>query len=271
MTAHRAAGSLACVGLGMTLGSHLTPLARSTIEQADVVFVAASDALVEQWVARLNTEVRSLQTRYRDGVSRMQTYHDMVATILAEVRRGRQVCAAFYGHPGVFCWPAHEALRQAREEGYAARMEPGISAADCLYADLGIDPGLRGCQHLEATQLLLYRRAIDVGGWVVLWQAGVVGDIELIQDVGDAACRQLLCEVLAAHYPPGHPVIVYRAATLPVGGATVRRVRLQDLAAVELAVEDTLVLAPGGELAPNLAIRSRLEALTRAHTRVVRR
>lgn len=40
-------GSLVCVGLGMTLGAHLTPRSRSTIEQADVVFLAVSDALVK--------------------------------------------------------------------------------------------------------------------------------------------------------------------------------------------------------------------------------
>jgi hypothetical protein len=30
-------GSLVCVGIGMTLGSHITPLARSYIETSDVV------------------------------------------------------------------------------------------------------------------------------------------------------------------------------------------------------------------------------------------
>ena len=32
-------GSWVCVGTGMTLGSHISPLSRSYIEQADVVFV----------------------------------------------------------------------------------------------------------------------------------------------------------------------------------------------------------------------------------------
>ena len=40
-------GSLVCVGLGMTLGAHLGPLARSHIEQADVVFAGLSDGIVE--------------------------------------------------------------------------------------------------------------------------------------------------------------------------------------------------------------------------------
>ena len=37
-------GTLACVGLGMTLGAHISPRSRSHIEQADVVFAAVSAA-----------------------------------------------------------------------------------------------------------------------------------------------------------------------------------------------------------------------------------
>ena len=48
------AGSLVCVGVGMTLGSHLTPLSRSYIEDADVVFAATSDGIVELWLAKMN-------------------------------------------------------------------------------------------------------------------------------------------------------------------------------------------------------------------------
>ena len=41
-------GSLVCVGIGMTLGSHITPLARSYIETSDVVFTGLSDGVVER-------------------------------------------------------------------------------------------------------------------------------------------------------------------------------------------------------------------------------
>ena len=130
-------GSLVCVGVGMTLGSHLTPLSRSYIESADVVFAATSDGIVELWLAKMNPDVRSLQPFYREGKSRAETYREMVAAMLAEVRAGKRVCGAFYGHPGVFAGVPHEAIEQARREGYAAHMEPGVSAEDCLYADLG--------------------------------------------------------------------------------------------------------------------------------------
>ena len=43
-------GSLVCVGTGMTLGSHISPLSRSYIEQADVVFVLVADGTTELWI-----------------------------------------------------------------------------------------------------------------------------------------------------------------------------------------------------------------------------
>lgn len=113
---------------------------------------------------------------YREGKSRSETYQQMVEAMLSEVRAGKRVCGAFYGHPGVFALPTHRAIQIARREGFSAHMEPGVSAEDCLYADLGIDPGKYGCQHYEASQFMLYRRRIDTSAYLVLWQVGVAGD-----------------------------------------------------------------------------------------------
>jgi len=55
-------------------------------------------------------------------------------------------------------------------------MLPGISAEDCLFADLGIDPSFMGCQTVEATDLLLRNRPLITSGHVLIWQVGVVGD-----------------------------------------------------------------------------------------------
>ena len=79
-------GSLAVVGMGMTLGSHLTPLARSHIEQADVIFAGLSDNIVEQWLERMHPDVRSLQPYYQEGKSRRKTYEEWVDLMMTEVR-----------------------------------------------------------------------------------------------------------------------------------------------------------------------------------------
>src|SRR3546814_9339226 len=80
---------------------------------------------------------------------------------MAEVRAGKQVCAVFYGHPGVFADVPHRVVRRAREEGIPARMELGISAEACLYADLNMDPAQRGVPSLEATHFPVHDRTPD--------------------------------------------------------------------------------------------------------------
>lgn len=257
-------GSLACVGLGMTLGAHLTPRAQSHIAQADVVFVAASDPLVELWVQGMHADVRSLQPFYGEGKPRTDTYREMVAALLAEVRAGKRVCGAFYGHPGVFAQAPHRAIAQARQEGYEAVMEPGISAEDCLYADLGIDPGETGCQHFEASQLMFYRRRIDPAAWLVVWQPGVAGDRGFRRDATGAAHRQLLVDLLADDYPLDHECLIYEAATLPLHPPRIEKITLGSFAQARLTAQSTLVLPPARKPERNEAMLARLAALDEA-------
>jgi precorrin-6B methylase 1 len=257
----RLRGSLVCVGIGMTLGSHITPLARSHIERSDVVFAAVSDGVVELWLQEMHPDVRSLQPFYQEGKSRMQTYRDMVDAMLTQVRARKQVCGVFYGHPGVFAWPPHKAIAIARAEGYQAHMEPGISAEDCLYADLGIDPGTVGCQHFEASQLLFYKRRIDPTAYLVLWQVGVAGDVSLARFSTGAAYRQVLVDVLTTDYPLDHEIIIYRAATLPIHQPRIERVALGKLPEADITLHDTVVIPPASALQPNPEIRARLDAL----------
>ncbi|WP_338027117.1 SAM-dependent methyltransferase [Colwellia maritima] len=146
-------GSLVCVGTGMTLGAHISPISRSYITQADVVFSLMSTGITERWVEEMHEDVRSLQPYYQEGKNRNITYKEMVNAILAEVRAGKKVTAVFYGHPGVFACVSHKAIKQAKKENFPAHMEAGISAEDCLYADLAIDPGKTGCIHYETTSL----------------------------------------------------------------------------------------------------------------------
>jgi siroheme synthase len=254
-------GSLACVGIGITLGSHISPLARSYIQQADVVFTAVSDGIVELWLKEMNQDVRSLQPYYREGKSRMKTYREMVDALMTEVRAGKRVCGVFYGHPGVFAWPPHKAIEVARSEGYPAHMEPGISAEDCLYADLGIDPGARGCQHYEASQFMLYRRRVDPTAWLILWQVGVAGDKSLKRFATGGAHRQVLVDVLAQDYPLQHEVILYRAATLPFESPRIERLTLETLPQADVGMADTMAIPPARPLEANDEVRARLAAL----------
>jgi precorrin-6B methylase 1 len=256
-------GSLACVGIGITLGSHISPLARSHIEQADVVFMGVSDGVVELWLQGMNKDARSLQPYYAEGKSRLDTYQEMVDAMMAEVRAGKRVCGVFYGHPGVFAWAPHKAIETARREGYQAHMEPGISSEDCLYADLGIDPATYGCQHFETSQFMLYRRTIDPSAWLILWQVGLAGDKTNRRFATGAAYRQVLVDILARHYPLGHEIILYQAATLPIRGPRVERLALEKLSKVDVGMSDTLAIPPALSMEMDLDIYARLDTLDR--------
>lgn len=259
-------GSIACVGLGMTLGSHLTPLARSHIQQADVVFAALSDGIVELWLQRMHPDVRSLHPYYAEGKSRAITYRQWVEVMMTELRAEKRVCGVFYGHPGVFAWSPHEVIKVARAEGFPAVMEPGISAEDCLYADLGIDPGRYGCQHFEASQLLFYERRIDPSSYLVLWQVGLVGDFTLKRFSTGPAYRQVLVDVLHQYYPLDHQIIIYGAPTLPIDRPDIRRLALRDLPHANMTAKETVVLPPASPLRENAAVRARLAALDAEHS-----
>ncbi len=254
-------GSLVNVGLGMTLGAHITPLSRSFIEKADVVFVATSNNIVEQWVEGMNDDVRSLQQYYHEGTSRMITYRKMVEVIMHEVRLGKTVCGAFYGHPGVFAWPPHESIKQAKKEGYRAHMEPGISAEDCLYADLGIDPGKYGCTHLEASQYMFRNKIIDPSSYLVLWQVGIAGDKSLTKFSTDASYKQVLVNMLMEIYPPDFEVILYECAVLPIEQVHIETVMLKNLASATMSLKTTLVIPQLKPKSLNLDIIKKIEKL----------
>lgn len=254
-------GSLVCVGVGMTLASHLTPLARSYIEKAHVVFAGLSDAVVERWLTKIRPDLRSFQDLFRQTHAGQDVYEHVTNAILCEVRAGKNVCVTFYGHPGVFSWHAHELLDIAGRQGHRTHLEPAISAEDCLYADLGIDPGRYGCQHYEVSQLMLHRRTLDTSAYLILWQAGVANDSEMAALRTMPAYRQILADVLARDYDREHEIILYKAPSIPVERTYVDRITIGLLPDVEVDHHATLVLPPARKLEPHAAIRERLAAI----------
>jgi len=236
-------GSLTVVGTGIQLGTQLTPEARMAIKNADIVLSLVAEPVMQSAVERLNPETRSLQEHYALGRSRADAYEAMVEEILAHVRRSLDVCAAFYGHPGVFVAPSHEAVRRAREEGFQARMLPGISAEDCLFADLGVDPARFGCQSYEATDFLVHGRRVDPTATLVLWQLGTVGNAAASAEARPSGLG-VLVEVLLELYPRDHEVVVYEASPYPGFDPRISRVPLAELAPEHATAMSTLYVPP---------------------------
>jgi uncharacterized protein YabN with tetrapyrrole methylase and pyrophosphatase domain len=252
-----ASGSLTVVGTGIQLGTHITPEARVTIEKADVVLSVVSEPIVQRFLEKLNSNTRSLHYLYEVGRNRSDTYEAMTDEILGQVRQGKEVCAAFYGHPGVFVTPSHEAVRRARVEGFPARMLPGISAEDCLFADLGVDPSRVGCQSYEATDFLVHRRRADPSAMLVLWQIGTVGSVSASANAQPSGLR-VLVETLLEQYPREHGVMVYEASPYPGFGPLVRRLALSELSSEHVTALSTLYVPPAQRRPADVTMLDRL-------------
>jgi len=240
-----AAGSLTVVGTGIEFVVHLTPQALGEIRVAEDVPYLVADPASAAWLESLNPATRSLHHLYQHTSNRGTSYEAIVDELLSRIRAGFRVCAVFYGHPGVFVYPSHEAIRRARAEGFAARMLPAVSAEDCLFADLGVDPARTGCQSYEATDFLIHRRTIDSTAALVLWQVGGVGDRGYPPEATPERL-QVLVDALLESYPPGHEVTLYEASPYLVCDPFVLRLPLADLAAASFPLLATLYVPPAG-------------------------
>jgi uncharacterized protein YabN with tetrapyrrole methylase and pyrophosphatase domain len=249
-------GSVTVVGLGIQVPAHVTAETRAAIERADEVFCLLADPVAISWLESVNPRVRALHGLYEPGKERRQTYDAVVEAVLARVRRGRSVCVAFYGHPGVFVDPSHEMIRQARRDGFDARMLPAVSAEDCLFAELGVDPGRAGCQSYEATDFLLRERRVDPSAALILWQIGVVGNLTFVPE-GDMSRLPVLVEYLGRYYPPQHDVVLYEASVYPVCDPLIRRVKLAELPDADISPIATLYVPPMSR-ATSVTMRKRL-------------
>ncbi len=237
-------GSLTIVGTGIQLVGHLTLAAQAWIQQADKVLFAVADPLTAEWLRSLNPTAEALPYNTKNQ-RRSETYQEIVQRILAEVRLGLNVCAVFYGHPGVFATPTHAAIRQAQEEGFPAQMLPGISAEDCLFADLGLDPGKSGCQSFEATDFLIRRRKFDPTSALILWQIAMIGNLGFYQPDGYLQGLSVLTEVLTADYSSDREVIVYEAAVYyPVCQPVIQKLPLCQLPTAKITEISTLYIPP---------------------------
>jgi len=238
-------GSLVVVGTGIRTVGHLTMEAVAWIKQADKVLYVVGDPVAESMLKELNPSgAESLTVMYAEGKQRIETYNQMIERTLECIRGGMLTCMACYGHPGVFVYPSHESIRRARAEGFSARMLPGISSEDCLFADLGVDPGITGCQSYEATDFLLNGRVIDPSSSVVLWQIGVVGDATFKAAGYDLSAMPLLVERLLAIYPASHPMYLYEAAIFHGCDPIIRPITAVELANGPLSAGNTLYIPP---------------------------
>jgi precorrin-6B methylase 1 len=237
------AGSLTVVGTGIKSIAHITTDAAAAVRAADKVLYGAGEPLTIDWIVQNAKSAECLDVLYEEGKDRMLTYDAMSEVILSHVRSGLKVCVSLEGHPGIFVHISHRCIRTARAEGYQARMLPGVSALDCLVADLLVDPAEYGCQSFEATDFLLRGYRPDVTSMLVLWQVGCIGLSTFSRSRQPEKNARILTEVLETFYGADHTVIAYQAALFSISEPTIIETPLRRLPEHDLGLA-TLFVPP---------------------------
>lgn len=243
------------VGTGVAAVTQATTEAVALMERADKLFYLVTDDLTEVWLKSLNPSAQTLADLYGETVPRQRTYRAMTARITAAVRDGLAVCVAFYGHPGVLVEASHQSIEALRREGYRAWMLPGVSADGCLFADLGVDPGMCGTQSFEASDYLLFRRRSDPTSILLLWQIGVLGVATATRSPARHDRLATLTKRLRQDYPARHPVVLYQAAQRPGSRASIRSLELRALPKADVSVLEILYVPPIRQRRPDAAIQ----------------
>jgi uncharacterized protein YabN with tetrapyrrole methylase and pyrophosphatase domain len=255
-------GSLVVVGTGIRILGQLTVESIAWMKRADRVLYLMDDPVAAETIGQLNPEgAESLARYYAEGKLRKTTYEEIVEHVLESVRSGNLTCLAVYGHPGVFADPSHEAIRRARAEGFPARMLPAISAEDCLFADLEIDPATSGCQSYDATDFLVHRRTIDPSTALILWQIGAIGEWTSRRGGSDLAALPRLIDRLVQFYPPDHACWLYQASVAPGSEPLIRVTTIRALDRSAPPIMSTLYVPPSRERIPDPILADRIPTI----------
>ena len=143
---------------------------------------------------------------------------------------------------------------------------PGISAMDCLFADLKIDPGSMGLQSYDATEFLLYDEKFSTTSHLVLWQIAIIGEIGIVKNSEINLDRQkkaitILITKLLLHYPADHIVKLYVASQYPSIEFELVSIELQKLNEINISRLATLYIPPSKEKTINLDVINELKLI----------
>jgi Tetrapyrrole (Corrin/Porphyrin) Methylases len=211
----RGKGRLTIVGTGITAVAHMSAETIGCITNADIVFYHATNGVTATQIQKLSRRSVDLYEYYGNDKPRRVTYVQMAELMLRKVRQGLNVVGVFHGHPGNFVSPARRALAVAGAEGYETALLPAISAPDCLFADLRVDPGVYGCQILMASRVFASDAIVATSGHVVFLQVSAVGDSGFSFAGYKNAKLAGFFERLIEVYGEDHDAVYYMAPVFP--------------------------------------------------------
>lgn len=237
--------SLVIAGLGIKFLSHLTRETEKIIQNSDKVLYLANDRLFPEWILMSNKNSESLEGIYFSQSTRYDSYNAIKEKIISELKKYRNVSFIIYGNPNFLVQITALVEKAARSNGYPVYILPAISSLDCLLADLNINPGDGGMQLFEATELIVYRKMVDITSHVVIFQPAAIGQNGHIRNK-DLAIKgvKILSDCLYKFYDGDKQVIFYEASQFPNKKPIIINLPLKDICRGKISSKTTIYLSP---------------------------
>ncbi len=218
------------VGLGVLNVDQITRETERVIRGSNEVLYVDTGVATRTYLEGLCPRATSLfETSYEEAAHRVNAYHHMAARVLDAAMDHPPVTFAMHGHPTVGVFAPFLIRDMAGLLDLEVRVLPGISAMDCLFAELMIDPCVAGMQMYEATDLLLRRRPLLPDVPALIWQIGCVETSLHTMHVSKPIRFERLRSHLLRFYPPEHEVVAAYATPHPLMPSTVYRFALRDI------------------------------------------
>lgn len=208
------------VGTGTVGYRQLTKEAEAALEKSDKVFLVHHQELISDYLDEF-TEVIDITDEYEDNTERSDTYKRMAERVIdsAQEPDTEVVSLALYGHPMYFVDPSRIVINEAPKHDLEVEVIPGISAIDCLYIDIGLDPSEDGLQIFEATDVLIREFELNPEVPAFLLQIGSVESTLYSMDDSKPERFTNIKEHLQDFYPEDHSLYLLQTSTYPISNS----------------------------------------------------
>ncbi|MHA3320902.1 SAM-dependent methyltransferase [Legionella pneumophila] len=231
---------LIVVGSGIKSVAHLTEETKKIIQNSDKVLYLVNEEILKQWIVRESKNAESLEPIYFNSTKRVDAYANITSEIVRSYYQYTNLCVIFYGHPTVFAESALQAVKIIQAEKGNAIILPAISSMDCLFSDLKVDPGEHGCFSIDATELLIYERKLDIQSHVIILQIANLGMFNIEKTTKLNVLKDYLCR----YYSQEQPVCLYEAAQYPTQKPRIEWLKLSDLENAKVNPISSLYIPP---------------------------
>lgn len=204
------------VGSGIKTLSHFTKEFETCAKQCDIVFYLNNDPVTKEWYQKYAKKSYDLDAIYQSEGNRNNIYHAIADHIVSQFKHYDNICFALYGHPFFCAQPALHAINKLTKDNPDIEIQsfPAVSALDCLFNDLRVNPAERGLQMYEASHMIYEEIPLIPTVDLVILQAGFI-DINTRYTGKEVSNIEKLRAYLLKFYDESQKIIIYEAAQFP--------------------------------------------------------